>query len=112
MLLQILLQTVCWSVGLSDTRSVSTTRLTTAEHAHATTGQFAVSVNLVPLLRAPTPSHRTAAGAAKAACTRAESEPMERRGMIPQTLVPSVFVTKVLCSVRGNPVHHPTATTQ
>lgn len=65
MSLQILHQTVCWSRGLSDTQSVSTTRLTTAGHAPATTGQFAVSVNLAPSLRAPTQSHRTAAGAAK-----------------------------------------------
>lgn len=51
--------------GPTDTQSVSTTQLTAVRCARATTGQCAVSTSLAPLLRVPTPSHKSVAGPAK-----------------------------------------------
>lgn len=96
----------------TDTLSVSTTPLTTVDHVPAPMGRFTVNASPAPLLHVLIPSHRSAAGPAKAACMRVESELTGRRGMTHQTHVQCVFAMKALSGARGSAVHPPAVNTQ
>ncbi|TNN00883.1 hypothetical protein fugu_012129 [Takifugu bimaculatus] len=104
--------TVCLKNRPTDTVNGSTTRLIAVNRALVPTALSAVSANLAPLRHVHTPSCRSAVGPARAAFTRAESEPTGKCGMTLQIRVWLVFVVRAPFGVTGNAVLPPTASTQ